>query len=145
MTKTIKNKNIKNTKNITRKNIKNKTRKNTKNIKVTFIKKREFIKEILKQWKKQTGGCYEKDKKNIYEGDYYLSLNKTCDFYNHIHLVLKHFSNDKNLKNNLLYVFKKMDKNNKVMHSPEIKINVLSDPKIVVRNMIINYKDFSKL
>jgi len=122
------------------KNIKNTTRRK-KN-----IKKREFIKAILKEWKNQTSGCYEKDNMTIYEGDYYLSFNKKCDFYNHIHLVLKNFNNDKNIHNNhFLYVMKKMDKDNKVVHSPEIKINVMSDPKIVVRNMIKNYKNFSNL
>jgi hypothetical protein len=127
------------------KNIKNKTIRK-KNYKLSSCKKREFIKAILKEWKNQTSGCYEKDKMTIYEGDYYLSFNKKCDFYNHIHLVLKNFSNDKNIHNNFLYVMKKMDKkDNKIVHSPEIKINVLSDPKIVVRNMIINYKNFSKL
>jgi len=134
MTKTIKN--IKNN---------NKKTRRRKNIKITSVKKIEFIKEVLKEWKNQTGGCYEKDKISQYKDDYYLSLNKTCDFYNHIHLILKNFSNDKNIHNNFIYVMKKMDKDKKVLHSPEIKINVLSDPKIIVRHMIKNYKEFSKL
>ena len=127
------------------KNIKNKTIRK-KNYKLSSCKKREFIKAIFKEWKNQTNGNFQRDKISHYKDDYYLSLNKTNDFYNHIHLVLNNFNNDKNIHNNFLYVMKKMDKkDNKIVHSPEIKINVLSDPKIVVRNMIINYKNFSKL
>jgi len=135
MTKTIKNTKNKYTKN-----------KTIKNKRVTSLKKRDFIKEILKEWKKQTDGHCERDKISQYEDDYYLSFSKTGDFYNHIHLVLKNFIKDKNIHNNFLYVFKKMDKKeNKVIHSPEIKISVFSNPKIVVRNMIKRYKEFNKV
>lgn len=111
--------------------MKNKTKRKQK------IKKCEFIKAILKEWKKQTGVYYEKDQMTIYEGDYYLSLNKNVDFYNHIHLILKNF-------NDIKYVMKKMGKDNKVVHSQQVKIDVLSEPKKIVRHMIKNYKEFSK-
>jgi len=131
MTKTIKNK----------KNIKNKTRKNS----ITFSKKREFIKEILKEWKKQTNGNFQRDKITQYKDDFYLSFNRNGDFFNHIHLILKNFRNDKNIHNNFLYVLKKMDKDNKIVHSSRFKINVLSNPKKVVHNMIDHYKEFINL
>ena len=73
----------------------------------------------------------------IYKGDYYLSLNKNVDFYNHIHLILKNF-------NDIKYVMKKMGKDNKVVHSQQVKIDVLSEPKKIVRTMILRYKEFSK-
>ena len=134
MTKTNKN---------NKKTIKNKTRRKKS---ITFSKKREFIKEILKEWKKQTNGYFQRDKITQYTDDFYLSFNKNGYFYNHIHLILKNFKNDKNIHNNFLYVLKKMDtKDNKIVHSPRFKINVLSDPKKVVYNMIKNFKDFSKL
>jgi hypothetical protein len=118
-----------------KKNNKTKTKKNKK------IKK-PFLQEILQEWKKQTGGIYEKDKmtKN-YQGDYYLSFQKTSDFYNHVHLVLKHFPTN----HTILYVFKKMDTQGEVKHSKEFNIRILRDPKKVVRIMIQQYKEFSKL
>jgi len=129
MTKTIKNKTR------TNKTKTNKTRTN-KN-KVTSLKKREFIKAILKEWKLMEG-CYEKDTLTIYKGDYYLSLNKNVDFYNHIHVILKNL-------NDIKYVMKKIDKDNNIVHSQEIKIDLSSDPKKIVRSMIKNYKEFRKL
>lgn len=124
MTKTIKHKN---------KN-KNKTIKH----KVSLLKKREFIKAILKEWIKQTNGFYEKDIITHYKNDYYLSFNKNGDFYNHIHLILNNL-------NDIKYVMKKMDINDKkVIHSKGIKMNTFSDPVKVVRNMIKNYNHFKK-
>lgn len=122
--KKYKNKNIKKTK--------------TKNYNTTSSKKKNFIKAILNEWKTLTGGYCEKDTMTIYKNDYYLSFNKIGDFNNHIHLILKNL-------NDIKYVMKKMDmKENKIVHSQEIKINTLSDPKKIVRSMIANYKDFSK-
>jgi len=130
---------IKTIKNNKKTSIKNKTYKNKKN-KVTSLQKREFIIAILKEWKKQSGGCHVKDTHTIYKGDYYLSLNKICDFYNHIHLILKNLNT-----HYYKYVMKKMDKDSNIIHSKEVKIDVLSDPKKVVRSMIKNNKDFIKL
>ena len=59
---------------------KNKTRKHNK---VYFLQKQQFIQSILKEWIKV--GSYERDKMTIYKDDYYLSLHKKVDFYNHIH------------------------------------------------------------
>ena len=36
-------------------------------------------------------------------------------------------------------------KDNKIVHSPRFKINVLSNPKKVVHNMIKHYKEFINL
>jgi hypothetical protein len=125
----------------TKKNIKYK--KNTTRKKITFDKKKKFIEEILKEWKKQTRGYYNVDKISIYLNDYYLYFEKKSSFYNHIHLVLKHFKNNHNLSNNILYVLKKYDtKKNKVIHSKEIKISIYSNPVLVVRNMIKRYVNF---
>jgi len=121
----------------------NKTRKN----KITFLQKKKFIEEILKEWKKQTRGHYEKDKLTIYKDDYYLSFSLHNNFYNHVHLILKDFNHTHNNHNNIIYVIKKMDttKKNKIVHSKEIKINVFSEPKKVVRHMIQRYNEFTKL
>lgn len=131
MTKTKKN-NIK----------KNKTRKN----KITFKEKTKFIRKLLKEWKKQTKGAIEKDKTTIYEYDYYLSLNKTSDYNNHIHLALKDFHYDHNIHNNLIYIMKKCDKNcdkkSKIVHSNPVRISIFSEPAKIVQNMIIRYNKF---
>jgi hypothetical protein len=119
------------------KTIKNKKYNKNKKTRRKTNKKSEFKEAILKEWKIQTRGCYEKDKTTIYKGDYYLSFNTKCDYNNHIHLILKNTSN-------IIYVLKKMDKNNNIIHSSEFKISLLSDPKKIVRSMISNYKDFSK-
>jgi hypothetical protein len=118
---------------------KNTTRKLNK---VTFEKKKQFIQLLLKEWKKQTHGHYEKDKMTIYKDDYYLSFSLHDNFYNHIHLLLKNYKD----KHNLIYIMKKMDikKNNDIVHSKAYKISIFSNPEKVVRNMIRNYKEFSE-
>jgi hypothetical protein len=114
-----------------------------KTYKVTFTKKQNFIRGILKEWSKE--GYYERDKISIYHDDYYLSFNKKDDFYNHIHLILKNFSTDHNNHNNIIYVMKKMDaKTGEIVHSKEIKLSIFSHPKKVVYNMIRRYKEFSE-
>ena len=119
----------------------NKTRKNN----ITFSKKKLFIEEILKEWKKQINGHYKRDKISIYKDDYYLSFDKKDNFYNHIHLILKDFTNNHNNHNNIIYVMKKMDKKiNAIVHSKVIKISIFSDPEKIVRNMIRRYNEFSK-
>jgi hypothetical protein len=118
-------------------------RPKNKTYKVTFTKKQKFIKAILKEWSKK--GNYERDKMTIYQNDYYLSFTKNVkyNYNNHIHLVLKNFSTDHNMHNNILYVIKKMDKKTgDIVHSKEIKISIFSDPKKVVYNMIRRYKEF---
>jgi hypothetical protein len=119
----------------------NKTKKNNK---IIFTKKKQFIQDILKEWKKQTYGHYERDKMTIYEDDYYLSFKKKDDYYNHIHLILKNFKNNHNSNNNIIYVMKKMDTKNKngSVHSKVIKISIFSNPEKVVSNMIKKYEEF---
>jgi hypothetical protein len=117
----------------------NKTRRHNK---VTFLKKKKFIQDILKEWKKQTYGHCERDKKTIYIDDYYLSFNNKDNFYNHIHLILKNFKNNHN-SNNIIYVMKKYDtKLSKIIHSKVIEISIFSDTEKVVSNMIKKYKEF---
>ena len=111
-----------------------------KTLKVTFSKKKQFIQAILKEWSKK--GHYEKDKLSIYKDDYYLSFHNNNDFYNHVHLILKHFSKNHN-NNNIKYIMKKMDNQGNITHSKEIKISIFSDPKEVVRDIIQNYKEFN--
>jgi len=121
---------------------KNTTRKLNKKI---FEKKKQFIQVLLKEWKKQTHGHYEKDNMCIYEDDYYLSFSLHDNFYNHIHLILKNYKHKHNHANNLIYVMKKMDtKTGDILHSKVVKISIFSDPEKVVRNMIRNYKEFSE-
>lgn len=119
-------------------------RPKNKTYKVTFSKKKKFIHDILKEWSK--GGYYDRDKMSIYEDDYYLYFDKKTKFYNHIHLILKDFTNNHNNYNNLIYVMKKRDTNNKnsIVHSKVIKISIFSNPEKVVRNMIRRYNEFSK-
>ena len=134
--KTTKNKTTKN------KTTKNKTTKN-KTFKNKLInKKTKFIQNILKEWKKQTTGFIEKDK-TIYKNDYYLDLNDKPNYNNHIHLILKNFAVNHNTNDNILYMMKKYHINDKkVIHSTPFKININSDPKIIVRDMIKNYDKF---
>jgi hypothetical protein len=119
-------------------------RPKNKTYKVTFSKKKKFIHDILKEW--TNGGYYDRDKMSIYEDDYYLYFDKKTKFYNHIHLILKDFTNNHNNHNNLIYVMKKIDTNNNnaIVHSKVIKISIFSDPEKVVRNMIRRYNEFSK-
>jgi hypothetical protein len=124
------------------KNIK-KIKKNVTRKKITIYKKKKFIEEILKEWKKQTGGSYNVDKISEYLNDYYLYFEKKSSFYNHIHLVLNDFTENHNLNNNILYVLKKYDlEKNEVVHSKRIKISIFSNPVIVVHNMIKRYVSF---
>ena len=56
----------------------NKIKKN-KTLKITKDDKRKFIKQILKEWKKQTNGRVVMDTKTEYKYDYYLLFsNQSC-------------------------------------------------------------------
>lgn len=126
---------------------KNRTKKNTtkKNATSIFHQKKNFVNGILQEWKKQThDGCIEKDAKNKYVNDYYLSFGKDCDFYNHIHLMLYDYETNHNTKNNIKYLLKK-NVYSKTVHSKLFKINIFSNPKIVVKHMIQHYSDFCTL
>jgi hypothetical protein len=84
----------------------------------------------------------KKDSNKMYKNDYYLSFSRTCDYYNHIHLVLHDYNCDDN-HNNIVYIMKKFDKEKKqIIHSKKVKINIFSNPDKVVLNMIKNYDKF---
>jgi hypothetical protein len=126
----------------------NKTKSKTKSktIKkrtITIQLKTKFIHNILSSWKKYTSGNVTKDSTTIYKYDYYLSFSKIEDQFNHIHLILHNFHYDNNNHNNIIYVMKKFDKEKQqIIHSKQIKINILSNPDKVVINMIKNYDKF---
>ena len=115
--------------------IKNKTKKN-----ITKKIKEKFIDDIIKNWKK-LGGDVKRDLTTRYKYDYYLSIDKTHDYNNHIHLVLKHFYYDCNTSDNFSYLMKKCSKN-RIIHSKSKKISIFSDPKIIVKRMFNNYNKF---
>ena len=111
---------------------------------IQYYKKRKLVGDIIKEWKK-TGGEVFRDSTTIYEYDYYLTLHKKSDYYNHIHLGLKHFHYNHNNHNNIIYLMKKI-KNDKstniIIHSKPIHISIFSDPKIIVKHMRNNYNKF---
>jgi hypothetical protein len=116
-----------------------KTHNKTK--KITQSVKKKFIKNILEEWSIQTNGCFiKKDTTTKYNGDYYLSPYKKNSYETHVHLVIHHFPKNKNTKNNILYLFKKYDN----IHSNSIDIDIRDDPKIIVKKMIREFKDFLK-
>jgi len=110
----------------------NKERRNKKNI---------FIKNILQIWKK-IGGYIKQDSTTIYKHDYYLSICNKNDRNNHIHLALRNFRKDKNTFNNLCYIFKKRENNDKIIHSKPYVINFFSEPFQIVKKMLFKYKTF---
>ncbi len=116
-----------------------KARNKTK--KITYSAKKQFINKILKEWSSQTnGGFVKKDVTTQYEDDYYLSPYKHDSYETHVHLVIHHFPKNKNTKNNILYLFKKYNN----IHSKSVDIDIRDDPKIIVKKMIREFKDFLK-
>ena len=118
-----------------------KTHNKTK--KITHSVKKKFIKNILKEWSIQTNGCFiKKDTTTKYNGDYYLSPYKKNSYDTHVHLCLNYYNkNDKNnTKNDIEYLFKKYNN----IHSKSVCININDDPKIIVKKMIREFKDFLK-
>lgn len=113
-------------------NIRNKTKR-----KITYVSKKNFINELLKEWMKQTnGGNIKIDTTTQYAHDYYLSLDNYHNYDIHVHLILHHFRENKNTKNNIEYVFKKY----KNIHSGVFSINLNNDnPRKVVKKF---HKDF---
>ena len=113
----------------------NKIKKN-KTLKITKDNNKKIIKQILKEWKKQTNGRVVMDTKTEYKYDYYLLFSNYDDYDNHIHLLL-------NNTNNIFYMMKKYNKNTlRILHSNKFKINICSDPAKIVYNMIQNYNEF---
>jgi len=112
---------------------------------VTVKSKTKFINSIIHYWKK-TGGSVHRDTEGLYEYDYYLSLNPTPDYFNHIHLGLHNFHYTCDTHNNIVYIMKKLCKDNKtIKHSKVIHISIFSDPKKIVENMRINYRKFKNI
>jgi hypothetical protein len=76
------------------------------------------------------------DTRTQYAHDYYLSLDKYNNYDVHVHLILHHFKENHNTKNNIEYLFKKY----KNVHSNVFSININNDnPKKLVKKII---KDF---
>jgi len=120
----------------------NKIKKN-KTLKITRVNKKQFINQILKEWKKQTTGMIIMDTKRHYKYDYYLLFSNYNDYNNHIHLLLNNFHYNHNINNNILYMMKKYDKStSKIVHSNKFKINIFSNPSKIVYNIIQNYNKF---
>ena len=115
----------------------------TKKRKITYSIKHSFINKLLKEWKEQTNGFVYRDQMGSYKNDYYLTFFKKGGYNNHIHLILKNF-NDNHNTHNICYMLKYFNKDtNKIIHSSDYKINIYSNPKTVVKNMIHRYKKFS--
>jgi hypothetical protein len=120
----------------------NKIKKN-KTLKITNDNKKRVIKQILKEWKRQTKGRIVMDTKTEFKYDYYLLFSNYNDYDNHIHLLLNNFHNNNNTNNNILYMMKKYNKTTeKIVHSNKFKINIFLDPAKIVYNMIQNYNKF---
>lgn len=115
----------------------------TKKRKITYSIKHSFINKLLKEWKEQTNGFVYRDQMGSYKNDYYLTFFKKGGYNNHIHLILKNF-NDNHNTHNICYMLKYFNKDtNKIIHSSDYKINIYSNTKTVVKNMIHRYKKFS--
>ena len=105
--------------------------------------KHAFINKLLKELKLQTNGFVYRDQMGSYKDDFYLTFFKKGGYNNHIHLILKNF-NDNHNTHNICYMLKYFNKDtNKIIHSSDYKINIYSNPKTVVKNMIHRYKKFS--
>ena len=120
----------------------NKIKKN-KTLKITKDNKKKFIKQLLKEWKKQTNGSFVMDTETEYKYDYYLLFSNYDDYNNHIHLILNKLHYNDNINNNIFYMMKKYNKNtSRILHSNKFKINIFSEPAKIVYNMIQNYNEF---
>ncbi len=56
-----------------------------------YHKKHIMIKQILNEWKEKTGGYIKRDKKGLYEDDYYLIFPNDPDRNTHVHLATNNF------------------------------------------------------
>ena len=102
-----------------------------------YYQKQQFINELIEEWQKITnGGNVKQDDHREFKGDYYLSINKTHNYYSHIHLII----NDIIFKNpeenndvtcyNLCYMAKKHD-----LHSELHIIDQNKSPKTIAEDM----------
>lgn len=120
----------------------NKIKKN-KTLKIIKDDKKKFIKQLLKEWKKQTNGRVVMDTKTEFKYDYYLLFSNYNDYNNHIHLLINNFHYNNNNINNIFYMMKKYNKNtSRIVHSNKFKINIFSNPAKIVYNMIQKYNEF---
>ena len=131
MNNTCKNKSYKN------KSCKNKTCKN----KTRYEKRKNFVKNLLCEWKKQTDGNVKMDTTTQYVHDYYLSLTKINDKENHVHLALRHYNEKENIYKKYIrfgYIFKKYNN----QHSSFKLISINDDPKKIIKIMIYEFKKY---
>jgi len=106
-----------------------------------------MIKQILHHWKEKIGGYVEKDKKGLYEGDYYLSFSEIKDDKKHIHLLTHNFetkigdftypSFELIPSTTIGYVVKKDTK-----HLQPIKIDETENPEKICLDIINLYENF---
>jgi hypothetical protein len=119
--------------------------KTLKKYNITYKIKETFINQLLYNWKKYTNGNISIDKNKDFKHDFYFSFTNKDDYNNHIHLETKHFYENQNLYNNIAYKMKRLDFKKGIVHSNTFKINVFSDPEIVVKNMIEKYAEFTTI
>jgi len=107
-----------------------------------------MVKQLLHEWKKKTGGYIKKDKKGLYEDDYYLIFPDDPARNTHIHLVINNFqskfvNSNSNPPFQLIptttigYVVKKDTK-----HLQPIKIDETDSPDKICLHMIKLYENF---
>ena len=71
------------------------------------------------------------------KNDYYLTFARKGGYNNHIHVILKNF-NDNHNTSNICYMLKYLNKDtNEIVHSQEYKIIIYSNPKTVVKNILL--------
>jgi len=110
-----------------------------------YYNKKIFVKRILNEWNIQTNNGYIKKDETPprFVGDYYLSITKKDNYNNHIHLHLKRNCHKNDNQYCIFYVIKKYNPStNKIHHSDDILIDIQSNPKAVVFDMIKKYEEF---
>ena len=113
-----------------------------------YYQKQKIINEIIKEWIIRTNGNYKYANTYLYEGDYYLSINKLDDHDSHIQLITMYKNNKKYnpdkpncpICDDLCYVVKKYD-----LHSNLYYINQNANPNDIVEEMIKNLILFNNL
>ena len=121
-------------------NTKRKINKNNNTKRKINKNKTIFINKIIYYWKKYTGGNVKND---VYLKDYYFSFDKTHNYFNHIHLLLKGFNYTHDSHDNIKYVIKRVNpKTLQIEHTKKIKISIHSNPEIVTTHMITKFNEF---
>jgi hypothetical protein len=99
-----------------------------------------LITQILHNWKEKFGGYIQKDKRGLYEGDYYLNFSEIKDNKTHVHLITHNFtypSFELIPSTRIGYVVKKDTK-----HLEPVKINETDNPEKICLDMIKLYENF---